>query len=301
MKVLVADDDLVSRRILQSTLERLGHEVIVASDGLEAQDILLSLDGPRLAILDWMMPGADGLSVCRAVRAQSPAYVYVIVLTSKARKEDLAAAFDAEIDDFVTKPFEPVELRARLRSGTRVLQLQASLLEVQKQLERQASHDSLTGIWNRGHMLDRIEIESAKPEQAGRPLSLILVDIDHFKAINDRHGHAAGDEVLIEATTRMRSVLRTGDRISRYGGEEFLVMLPDTSHATALQVADRLRQAIASAPMSAGTTPLAVTASLGVSTEPADEADVEALIGKADSALYRAKAHGRNRVESAPD
>lgn len=297
MKVLVADDDLVSRRILQSTLERLGHEVVVASDGLEAQRILLAPDGPRLAILDWMMPGADGLSVCRAVRAQSHSYVYVIVLTAKARKEDLAAAFDAEIDDFVTKPFEPVELRARLRSGERVLHLQASLLEIQALLRQQATHDSLTGLWNRGMVLDQLELEYRRAARNGTSLSVAMADIDHFKSINDRHGHATGDDVLIAAAARMRSVLRDHDGISRYGGEEFLIVLPDTPHATARDIAERVRSAMEGTPVDTGSVTLTATVSMGVATTDAETPDVETLINNADAALYRAKAGGRNRVE----
>lgn len=297
MRVLIADDELVSRRILQSTLERMGHEVVVASDGLEAQRILLSADGPRLAILDWMMPGADGLSVCRAVRAQSHSYVYVIVLTSKARKEDMAAAFDAEIDDFVTKPFEPVELRARLRSGERVLHLQATLLEIQALLQQQATHDSLTGLWNRGMVLDQLELESRRAARNGAPLSVVMADVDHFKSINDRHGHAAGDEVLVEAAARMRSVLRDHDRISRYGGEEFLIVLPNTAHDAAVEIAERVRAAMEAHPVEIDAATVAATVSMGVATTGSDVPDVEALINSADTALYRAKAGGRNRVE----
>lgn len=298
MKVLIADDELVSRRLLQSMLERLGHEVVVASNGIEAQDILLSPDGPRLAILDWMMPGADGLAVCRAIRAQSHSYVYMIVLTSKARKEDMAAAFDAEVDDFVTKPFEPVELRARLRSGERVLHLQASLLEIQALLQQQATHDSLTGLWNRGMVLNQLELEFRRSSRSGDPVSVVIADIDHFKSINDRHGHAIGDDVLCQAASRMRSVLRDHDGISRYGGEEFLILLPRTGHAIALDIAERVRSAMADQPLTTDVAPLQVTVSMGVSTSGTDTADVEGLIGDADAALYRAKAGGRNRVEA---
>jgi len=296
MRVLIADDDLVSRRLLQSKLERLGYRVIVASDGIEAQQILLAPDAPRLAILDWMMPGADGLAVCRAVREQAPAYVYVIVLTSKDQKEDLVAAFDAEVDDFITKPYEPVELRARLRSGQRVLDLQATLLHTQAQLEHQASHDSLTGLRNRSMILREVAKELKRAARSGDTVAVIMADLDHFKHINDRHGHAAGDRVLQEAATRMTAVLRDHDQISRYGGEEFLVLLPGAGPDAAHVVAERIRDAVASGPVSIGDEAVSVTLSLGLATTISSPADVDPLIAAADAALYRAKAAGRNRV-----
>ncbi|MCC7043520.1 MAG: diguanylate cyclase [Acidobacteria bacterium] len=297
MKVLIADDELVSRRLLQSMLVRLGYEVVVASDGVEAQTILLAPDGPRLAILDWMMPGADGLAVCRTIREQAPAYVYVIVLTSKDRKEDLVAAFDAEVDDFITKPYEPVELRARLRSGERVLALQATLLETQAMLQQQATHDSLTGLWNRGMIHEQLGRELKRAARSGEPVAVIMADLDHFKQINDRYGHAAGDEVLRQASARMRGVLRDHDGISRYGGEEFLVLLPQTGIDAALAIAERVRTAITSQPVVIGDQSLPVTLSMGLATTAEHPAEVDPLIAAADAALYRAKAAGRNRVE----
>lgn len=297
MKVLIADDELVSRRLLQSMLVRLGYQVVVASDGVEAQSLLLAPDAPRLAILDWMMPGADGLAVCRAIRQQAAAYVYVIVLTSKDRKEDLVAAFDAEVDDFITKPYEPVELRARLRSGERVLDLESRLLETQAQLRHQASHDSLTGLWNRGMIREQIQIELKRAARIGDPVAVVMADIDHFKQINDRHGHAAGDQVLREASARMRSVLRDHDFISRYGGEEFLVLLPATGMDDGLAIAERVRAVVAAQPVAVGDHWLDVTLSLGLATTADHAAEVEPLLAAADAALYRAKAAGRNRVE----
>ena len=296
MKVLIADDELVSRRLLQSMLERLGYEVVVASDGVEAQTILLAQDGPRLAILDWMMPGADGLDVCRAIREHARAYVYVIVLTSRDRKEDLVAAFDAEVDDFITKPYEPVELRARLRSGERVLALQATLLQAQSLLQHQATHDSLTGLWNRGMVHQQLELELKRTARSGEPVAVIMADLDRFKQVNDEHGHAAGDAVLYEASARMRAVLRDHDGLSRYGGEEFLILLPRTTRETALTVAERVRTAVAATPVTTGGKALTITISMGLATTAQSPAVVDALIADADAALYRAKAAGRNRV-----
>lgn len=297
MKVLIADDEAVSRRLLESRLVRLGYDVVVAADGLEAQRVLLAPDGPRLAILDWMMPGADGLAVCRAVRARAAAYVYVVVLTSRDREDDLVAAFDAEVDDFITKPYRAAELQARLRSGERVLDLQARLLETQALLQHQATHDPLTGLWNRGMLHEQLARELMLAARSGEPLAVVMADLDHFKEINDRRGHAAGDAVLREAAARMRSVLRGHDGISRYGGEEFVVLLPRTVPDDALSVAERVRAIVAAEPIPAGDTTVPVTLSLGLATTVTTPADVESLIATADAALYRAKERGRNRVE----
>ncbi len=297
MKVLIADDELVSRRLLQSKLVGLGYEVVVASNGIEAQAILLSDDGPRLAILDWMMPGADGLAVCRAIREQAPAYVYVIVLTSKDRKEDLVAAFDAQVDDFITKPFELPELRARLRSGERVLKLQATLLEATSLLQHQATHDSLTGLWNRGMAYEHLSQELKRAVRTGEPVSVLLADLDRFKHINDDHGHAGGDRVLQEASARMRSALRDHDGIGRYGGEEFVVILPQTTRDMARVIAERLRVSVQEHHVAFGSDSIAVTISIGLSCSTDVAGSADALIAAADAALYRAKDSGRNRVE----
>lgn len=226
MKVLLADDDLVSRRVLQAMLVRLEYDVVVASDGLEARAMLLASDGPQLAILDWLMPGADGLAVCRAVRERASPYVYVILLTSKDQRDDLVTAFDAQVDDFITKPYDALELRARLRSGERVISLQATLLETQALLTHQASHDTLTGLWNRGQVHAQLDADLRQAGRTGRPVTVIMADIDDFKQVNDQLGHAAGDDVLREVARRVKGVLRTIDEVSRYGGEEFLISCP---------------------------------------------------------------------------
>jgi two-component system cell cycle response regulator len=297
VKVLIADDDLVSRRLLEKTLVGLGYEVVLASDGLEARHHLLAPDGPRLAILDWMMPGADGLDVCRWVRDQAGAYVYIIVLTSKDRREDLVAAFDAGVDDFITKPPDSTELRARLRSGERVLALETKLLRAQAQLQHQATHDSLTGLWNRAMVHTQLELELGRAARSGEPLALIVADLDRFKQVNDRHGHAAGDDVLREAARRMKSVLREHDGLGRWGGEEFVILLPRTTRADALLIAERVRAAVADGPIVAGDLSLPITLSLGVATTAEVPGGVDPLLAAADAALYRAKAAGRNRVE----
>jgi two-component system cell cycle response regulator len=297
MRVLVADDDPVSRRLLESAVRRMGHDVTAVADGLSAIDALLQSDGPRLAVLDWMMPGADGLAVCRAVRTRASRYVYVILLTAMDRHEDMVTALSAEADDFLTKPLDVTELRARLRSGERVLELQERLLDAQDELRHDATHDRLTGLWNRGMVLDHLATAVQQARRERLPLAVVMADIDFFKNVNDRYGHAAGDLLLGSVATRMRSVLRQYDRIGRYGGEEFLVVLPNCDVQVARQIAERIRAAVAASPVVAGGISLAVSVSLGVAWAAQPPENPSGLIDAADQALYRAKAAGRNRVE----
>jgi diguanylate cyclase (GGDEF)-like protein len=295
VKILIAEDDALSRRVLELALTRLGHEPISVTNGTDAEELLLQPDGPRLAILDWMMPGSDGLAVCRAVRRRAGPYVYVILLTARDRHEDMLAALEADVDEFLTKPLDSGELRARLRSGARLLGLQESLLETQEALRYQATHDDLTGLWNRGMVRKQLDAEIGRAKRAGRAVAVVLADVDHFKRVNDTHGHAAGDVVLREAATRMRSAIRAYDSIGRYGGEEFLIVLPDCDTSAAVVVAERARASVAR-PVRVNDLDLPMSISLGVASLPNGSDDRDALIRAADEALYRAKAGGRNRV-----
>jgi diguanylate cyclase (GGDEF)-like protein len=296
VKILIADDDPVSRRLLEGTLARLGHEIIAVSDGPDAVIALQQADGPKLAILDWMMPGADGLEVCRALRALSGPYVYLILLTARDARADMIEALDSGADDFIIKPFDAMELRARIRSGARVLQLQENLLKAQEALRVEAARDSLTGLWNRGMILEQLRREIRRARHEKRPLAVLLADIDHFKRVNDTYGHAAGDEVIQQAANRMRLAVRDYDFIGRYGGEEFLVVLPGCDRDLATLVAERLRQRVGCEPVHAGNVTLDVTVSVGLAwTASCDEVPA-ALVAAADTALYRAKGQGRDRV-----
>lgn len=296
MRVLIADDDPVARRLLEGTVARIGHEVLAVSNGTDALEALLQPDGPRFAILDWMMPGMDGLAVCRAVRQRMEPYVYVILLTARDGRQDREVALEAEADDFLTKPFDLVELRARLRCGERVVRLQEELLRSQAELRHEATHDRLTGLWNRGMILDQLDRELRRASRAGTPVSVAMADLDHFKLVNDTHGHAAGDLVLKEAANRMRSVLRDYDYVGRYGGEEFLLLLPGSDLSAARQVGQRSIEALRSRPIEAGAVSLRVTLSIGVASSTTSGTEPTQLLLAADEALYRAKGAGRNCI-----
>lgn len=305
MRILIADDDPVARRLLEGTLQRYGHEVVAVTNGTDALERLREPDGPRLAILDWIMPGADGLTVIRTLRQDSEGpYVYLIVLTARHRREDRQAALEAEADDFLTKPFDELELRARLRCGGRVIELQETLLDANRnlqcaheQLQHEARHDRLTGLWNRGMILDQLDRELHRSRRTtGPPLAVAMVDLDHFKQVNDTHGHTAGDVVLREAAQRMRSVLRAYDYIGRYGGEEFLILLPGSDRTGAQPIVQRAIDVVGALPVPAGSLSLTITMSAGVASTREAGCQADLLLQAADEALYRAKAAGRNHV-----
>jgi diguanylate cyclase (GGDEF)-like protein len=299
VRVLIADDSVVSRHLLEATLRKWGYEVVSASDGATAWDILQRDDAPALAILDWMMPRMTGLEVCRLVRQMNrERYTYILLLTSRSQKEDLIEGMESGADDYVTKPFDQHELKVRLRAGTRIIELQSELLAAREALRDQATRDSLTRLWNRASILDILQRELSRATREKRPLGLLMVDLDHFKHVNDTHGHFAGDAVLSEAGRRMQSDLREYDSLGRYGGEEFLVLLPGCDERSTRSSAERIRAHLATQPMVLSDTTLKISASFGgTCIKPGVTCTAEELIRRADEALYRAKDLGRNRVE----
>jgi diguanylate cyclase (GGDEF)-like protein len=301
MKVLLADDDAFYRHSLRKTLERWGYEVVTASDGNEALHILQGDEPPSLAILDWMMPGLDGVDVCCQVRERREhPYVYIILITAKSQKKDIIAGLEAQADDYLVKPFDPQELRARLRSGQRIVDLQAALASKQRELSHQATHDSLTGVWNRFAILNIVEREVDCARSLKKQLCLALADIDNFKAVNDTYGHAAGDAVLIEVVRQMQASLRHYDTVGRYGGEEFIVVMPGIDGQGAFKIAEKLRTQVAENPHEVLRKGVPVTLSIGVAAD-TGAGSMSLLLRSADEALYRAKARGRNCVEMAVD
>jgi two-component system, cell cycle response regulator len=301
VRVLIAEDDPGSRYKLEVSLQRWGYEVLVARDGAQAWALLQEEHAPTLAVLDWMMPGLDGLEICRRVRNRpSRPYVYILLLTAKGRKEDLVEGIEGGADDYLTKPFHPDELRARLRAGRRILDLQHQLISAQEALKIQATHDPLTGLWNRAEIFEIMRREYERAERNNSPLGVVMADLDHFKQINDTQGHLAGDAILHEVASRLVRAVRPYDSVGRYGGEEFLIIMPGCSTESTLRRAERLRVSVSSEPALSGEQNILLTLSLGVAaTVETNDSDYHSLVRAADAALYRAKKNGRNRAEAA--
>jgi diguanylate cyclase (GGDEF)-like protein len=299
MRILIAEDEPVSRRMLEAALRKQGYEVAVTCDGEAAWHELQGPDAPKLAILDWGMPRMDGVQVCREVRKRiEKNYTYILLLTARSAKQDIIEGLEAGADDYLVKPFDATELKARLNVGRRILNLQNQFFQACEELRIQATHDALTGLLNRGAIFELLENELARAARERQPLGLAIGDLDHFKRINDGHGHAAGDAVLSATARRLQSVLRPYDSIGRYGGEEFLVVAPGCDGPAMRALGERLRQVLAAEPFSFEAASIPISMSLGVTAYAGgSRADAAALLHIADMALYRAKHGGRNRVE----
>ena len=303
--VLIAEDDPVFRRLLQSCLQSWNYKVRACENGLDAWNVLQQEHAPQMAILDWMMPGMDGIEMCRRIRGlQQDPYRYVLLLTAKDDKQDVVQGLEAGADDYLTKPFNVDELHARVRVGKRILELQKELIQARESLRFEALHDHLTGLWNRGAVLNLLQREEQRRQRSGEALGVIMVDVDHFKAINDSYGHLVGDVGLTEVARRLTASVRGYDSVGRYGGEEFLIIAPGCDPQGLIISAERLRGVIAESPINGTSGPIPVTISVGlVSVGPGSLKPFKhiALVQAADSALYRAKAKGRNRVEIADE
>ena len=298
MKVLIAEDDPVSRHLLNVILSSSGYQVTIASDGAEALRVLKEPNSPRLVVLDWVMPKMDGVEICKAIRKQaSEAYVYVILLTVKGEKREIIEGLEAGADDYVTKPFDTHELRARLRAGRRIIELQDQIIRSREELRFKASHDFLTALLNRSSIMEKLETEFIRAKREEMPLGLIMADIDHFKRVNDTYGHLAGDNTLREVAHRIRASIRPYDSVGRFGGEEFLIITPGCDLENTTKLAERLRQSVAMNVSGEFGDAIAVTMSFGVAAG-TNFINSDQLSRAADEALYRAKIQGRNRVEA---
>lgn len=300
-RVLVAEDDPLYRRVLEHFLTGKGYVVQLASDGLQALEDALLPDAPRLLVLDWMMPGLPGPEVCRRLRAAPrDHYQYVLLLTAKHTTADIVEGLEAGADDYLTKPFNVHEFFARMHVGERMIKLHDSLFAAQEALRLQATHDSLTGIWNRGALFELLRAEVERAQRKPTSLSLFLIDLDNFKRVNDEFGHLAGDAILHEIAQRLSAAVRVYDIVGRYGGEEFIVAAAELGTERPGQFAERLRLAVSAPPVRTLKAEVTVTISIGmVTANPCGECSIEKLIQSADAALYQAKANGRNRVETA--
>jgi two-component system, cell cycle response regulator len=300
-RVLIAEDDPVSCHLLKSFLVKWDYDVAVVTDGMAALKILEADDTPRLAVLDWMMPGMEGVQICQRIRERkNRPYVYVLLLTARSEKRDLLRGLELGADDYLTKPFDSEELRARLLVGERILTLQDDLIAAREELRFRATHDLLTGISNRGTVMDALRNELSRQVREQRSFGVILVDIDHFKNVNDTYGHLCGDEVLQAVSRRLKECVRPYDTVGRYGGEEFLIIASAANTKGTLALAERIRSVLESKPVVTHAGEVRITASLGaaISTD-ARGGDPQTLLRLADKALYRAKELGRNRTELA--
>jgi len=297
MKILIADDDPISSKILQKNLENWDYETVLARSGPSAWQALQD-ESLRLAILDWMMPGMDGVEVCRKIRRRKKyKYTYIILLSAKDRKQDIIAGLSSGADDYMTKPVNFLELKARLKAGRRIIDLEDKLLFIQNQLKDLASRDSLTRIWNRAEITRFLSEELERGRREKKFTSVIMLDVDHFKKINDFYGHSIGDQALLQVVSRLRRKVRRSDKMGRYGGDEIIVILPNCGQAEVKNVGERLRLAVGGRRIRTELDAVPITISAGCATSDLQQAtSPEALIKTADKALLKAKEQGRNCV-----
>ena len=312
MQILIADDDPTSRLVLQAIVSRLGHDCLVAEEGTSAWD-LLSSGGIDVLLTDWMMPGLDGPELCRRVREQpGDSYVYIVLTTGLDHPEHILEGMGSGADDYLIKPVDSFAVQTRLVAAERVTELHSKLALTQAELERanlelleQSRTDDLTGLGNRRRMEEDLARTHARAIRAGRTYGVALFDIDHFKCYNDHYGHVAGDEALRRVATCIDLAVRSGECAYRYGGEEFLLLMPDCQQADSILVAsERIRRALLEAAMPHAARPSApslVTMSGGVSCwAPGSPHSALDIIEQADEALFEAKSAGRNRIHCAP-
>jgi diguanylate cyclase (GGDEF)-like protein len=295
-RVLIAEDDAVTRLILKHWILRWGYEVVVVDNGLDAWNVLEQEQPPEIVIVDWSMPGIDGIELCRRLRDRSRSYYhYILMVTTRTDELDLVHALESGADDCLGKPFGEPELRARLIVANRILALQNELIHAREELRAQAMRDGLTGLWNRTAFLDLFKRELKRAGRVKGRTGLLLLDLDNFKQVNDNFGHLAGDTVLKETARRISQNVRSYDFVGRYGGEEFFIALPGAGRQQLCLRAEAIRKAICSEPFRTPQGEIPVSLSIGVTVAESDERSASDLLAIADVGLYRAKDSGRNR------
>jgi len=301
MKILVAEDNPAMLRMLETCLVEWGFEVTSVTDGPKALEVLQGPDPPRLAILNWTMPGMNGMDICREIRQRTrKPYTYILMLTTKIKKQAVAEGWPSGPDDYLTKPFDPHELRARLRAGRRTLDLRAQVLSAYRLIQAQMTVDPLTGVWSRNVILDILKRQLTLSSHSDSPMSLVMANLDQFRNINANFGLFAGDAILREVARRIRVALRPPDSIGRSKADEFAIVLPGCDAPAAASLAEKFRGRIDRRAVDTSEGIVLVTVSLGVVVVPAKTTvDVDTVWRLATEALSRAKANGRNRVELA--
>ncbi|MGA2005338.1 MAG: diguanylate cyclase [Terriglobales bacterium] len=300
MQVLVVEDSAVYRKLIGDHLRSWGFAFTLAETGSEAWQVLQQPKPPKLVLLDWVLPDIEGIELCRRIRTGglSGQYTYIILLTGKEGHQSMLDALQAGADDYLSKPFDDSELQARLLVGKRILNLQEELVAARESMREAATRDSLTGLFNRAEIFGMLERELERGRRERKPVSVVLSDIDHFKNVNDSQGHLFGDEALREIARRLQAKLRPYDGVGRYGGEEFLLVLPNCDLEGAMMRANELREAIAQSSVVFKGVKKSITMSMGVAvSECVGVKELERLVSRADTALYAAKDKGRNRVE----
>jgi len=297
MKILIVEDELIFRRMVKKYLLEAGHDIVEAEDGQSAWE-LFQHEPFQLVITDWVMPRLSGPELVHKIRTSGEKnYTYIIMLTAMDDKDNVVVGLESGADEYLTKPFNSKELVARVASGMRILKLEEQLMQAHQQMEILAMRDGLTGLLNRRAIEEYAEAEFNLTLRKERVLSVIMLDIDHFKNINDRFGHNCGDHTLQQVAKILKEDLRIYDRIGRWGGEEFILILPDTQLMDAAKVAERIRARTAEMEMSLENgEEFSVQISLGIASTASQFSSLTKLIDAADQALYQAKQTGRNRV-----
>jgi two-component system, cell cycle response regulator len=294
-RVLVAEDDDATRRILFYVLQQWGYDIILSKNGSEAWEILQQEHPPELIILDWEMPGMDGIELCRKLRDKSRTYYhYVLMITGRSDKQDIVHARELGADDCLAKPFDQSDLKARLGVGHRIVALQNELIKSRDEHREQAMKDGMTGLWNRAAFLELIQHELERAARSNGSTGLLLLDLDHFKNVNDTYGHLVGDIVLKETARRLKQTVRSYDFVGRYGGEEFFIALPGCNGRQLRKRAEAIRLAVAREPVRIGRTAIPITVSIGAVVASAKLRTMSDILSAADAALYKAKDSGRN-------
>lgn len=298
LKILVAEDNKFFRRLIEVNLTQWGHEVMGCANGAQALKALTDPEGPKLAIMDWEMPEMEGVEVCREVRkVKDKPYIYIIMLTAKSLKEDVILGLESGADDYITKPFDPLELKVRVRAATRIVELQEDLLRAVEASEIRAKEDSLTGLWNHSAIVHILEAELDRARRQRTAVGVIIADVDKFKQINDAHGHLVGDSVIKGVSRIFREGVRSYDHVGRYGGDELLVVCPNCDAEETRKLADRLCGSVSEFFKARYGGHIDCTVSFGVTAYSGlRKQSLKSIVKAADMALYKAKASGRNQV-----